>query len=422
MLASTQWDKLRGLLDLTRRRNLFYQGKWASLGGLREVSSLAEFTRAVPFTTKSELSDDQQATPPFGTALNFPLPAYTRCHQTSGTSGQPLRWLDTFESWEAMTRHWTRIFEAAGTTAADRVLFAFSFGPFLGFWLAFDSAHRLGCCCVPAGGLSTTARLRLIFDLGITTICCTPSYALRLTETAREEGVQTSKARVSKWIVAGEPGGSIPATRQRIEQSWPGSVVYDHHGMTETGPVTYQCPQHAGRLHVMESAFLAEIIDPHSGQPVSESQPGELVLTTLERAGSPLFRYRTGDIVKPRPRERCDCGSIELALEGGILSRTDDMLVVRGVNIYPTAIESLVRSSGPVLEFLVHVSRHRELQELAVDVEFDAAPEASAELARRLETQFESALSLRIPVAAKSRGSLPRYEMKARRWIHHGDL
>src|SRR5947207_7929412 len=174
----------------------------------------------------------------------------------------PLRWLDTAESWNGMLGSWEQVLRVAGVARADRILFAFSFGPFIGFWLAFESAARLGCLCVPGGGLGSVARLAAILENQITVLCCTPTYALRLAETAAREKIALDHSRVRKLIVAGEPGGSIPAVRTRLEELWPGARVFDHHGMTETGPVTYQCPARAGMLHVIESAYYAEVIQP----------------------------------------------------------------------------------------------------------------------------------------------------------------
>ena len=148
---------------------------------------------------------------------------------------------------------------------------------------------------------------------------------------AAQEKIDLGSSRVRTLIVAGEPGGTIPAVSDRLTRSWPGARVFDHHGMTEVGPVTYQCPAQAGILHVIESAYFPEIIEPASADAVKPGQTGELVLTTLGRSGSPLLRFRTGDLVKSKERgEPCECGRYELALEGGILGRTDDMVVENG--------------------------------------------------------------------------------------------
>ena len=296
-LERIQLAKLRKLLGVVRPANAFYETKLGQAGIDDSVASLAAFRANCPFTTKPELAADHQANPPYGSNLTFPLERYTRVHQTSGTSGAPLRWLDTPESWQWMIDNWCDIFSAAGVAANDRVFFAFSFGPFIGFWLAFEAGEALGALSIPGGGLSSAARLRAIFTHDANVLCCTPTYALRLAEVAKEEGIDLAKSPVRTIVVAGEPGGSIPATRARLEEAWPGATVFDHHGMTEVGPVTHQCPAQAGVLHVLEEAYLPEIIHPKTTEPVAAGGTGELVLTTLGRHGSPLIRYRTGDLV-----------------------------------------------------------------------------------------------------------------------------
>jgi phenylacetate-CoA ligase len=308
-----------------------------------------------------------------------------------------------------MVANWKQVFHAAGVTNTDRVLFAFSFGPFIGFWLAFEAAAEIGCICLPGGGMTSAARLRLMLECGATVVCCTPSYALRLAEVAREENLRLSGVRV--LMVAGEPGGSVAATRQQLQQLWNGARVFDHHGMTEVGPVTFECPARPGVLHVIESSHFAEILVPDTNNPATQ---GELVLTPLGRIGCPVLRYRTGDLVKSSPAGVCACGRSDLALEGGILSRIDDMIVVRGVNIYPSAVDEIIRASGRVAEYRVHVDTSRALTELTIEVE----PVDSAEgLREELEKDLNRAFAIRVPVECVTAGSLPRFEAKARRWV-----
>src|SRR5438093_4096692 len=252
-IGASQLEQLRQLLVELFPANRFYTRKLEAAGITFDVASVEAFCARFPFTTKAELVEDQRAHPPFGTNLTYPLERYTRYHQTSGTTGTPLRWLDTAESWEGMVDSWTEILRVAGARPGDRVYFAFSFGPFIGFWLAFEAAARLGCLCMPGGGLSSAARLRSILDNGATALCCTPTYALRLAEVAAEEKIPLSAGRVRTIIVAGESGGSIPALRTRLSGLWGGARIFDHQGMTEVGPVTYECPAHPGILHVMES-------------------------------------------------------------------------------------------------------------------------------------------------------------------------
>ncbi len=392
---------LRGLLVELRDKNPFY------IPRLRDVSppmpsSLADFAARFPLTSKAELVADAVAHPPYGSARSEPLARFTRCHQTSGTTGTPLRWLDTPESWSGMTDDWVEVLRQAGVTSSDRMLFAFSFGPFLGFWLAFEAGLRLGALCIPGGGMSSAQRVRVAEENGVTVLCCTPTYALHLAREADEAG--WDKGTVRLVVVAGEPGGSIPSVRARLQQAWPAARLFDHHGMTEVGPVTHEDPRQPGHLVVLERSFLAESIDPVTLQPVADGTQGELVLTTLRRRACPLLRYRTGDLVQMR---RTASGQV---LEGGILGRVDDMVIVRGVNVYPSAIESVVRAFPEVEEFQVTLDKTTPLAELELEVE---AVEAVAEaLAERLQRD----LGLRIPVQAVKQGTLPRFELKARRW------
>ena len=361
--------------------------------------------------------NDQRDHPPYGTNLTYAPESYLRCHQTSGSTTAPMRWLDTAESWNHIVGNWLEILEVAGVTRQDRFFFAFSFGPFLGFWSALDAAARLGCFMLTGGAMSSLARLQAILDNRITVLCCTPTYAQHLGEVAHKQKLDLTASRVRLIIVAGEAGGSIPATRTRIEDLWPGAMVFDHHGMTEVGPVSYQCPARPGTLHILEASYLPEVLDPATGAAARPGETGELILTTLDRTGSPLVRYRTGDLVKARPRGRCACGRHELALEGGILGRADDMVVVRGVNVFPSLIEEIVRSFPEIVEYRVLLDGRRTLPEVSLEIEpAQDFPNRTA-LQRRLEQSLQTALSLRIPVRLVPSGSLPRFEMKARRWM-----
>ena len=255
----------------------------------------------LPLTTKAELNADQAANPPWGTALTEPLERYTRYCQTSSTTGRPLRWIDTNESWQWLLDCWKAVYRAARVGPGDRVFFPFSFGPFLGFWAGFEAGCQMGFHCIPGGGMSSQIRLALIESVGATVVCCTPTYALRLAEIAEHERPlrPLAESTVRMLIVAGEPGGSIPPTRERIERSW-GARVIDHHGLTEVGPVSFECWEAPGYLHANEGEFIAEVLDPVTSRPVADGEHGELVVTNLGRTASPVIRYRTGDIVVRR--------------------------------------------------------------------------------------------------------------------------
>ena len=419
-LRSYQFTRLQVLLKAVLPTNAFYSQKFAA-AEVAEITSRSAFEEGVPFTTKLELVEDQLRNPPYGSNLTFHSHRYTRFHQTSGTTGKPLRWLDTTESWSALIDNWVEVFTTAGVTHQDHIFYAFSFGPFLGFWLAFEAGARMGALCLPAGGLNSEARLQVLLENKATVLCCTPTYAIHLAEVAKKARIDLSKSSIRLIVVAGEAGGSLPATRAYIEGLWPGARVYDHHGMTETGPITYECPAHPCRLHVIDRSYIAEVIDPANGSIVEPGREGELVITNLHRTGSPLIRYRTGDLVRLADHHRtgsaCACGRSETALEGGILGRSDDMVVVRGVNVYPSAIEQIVRTFPEIMEYQVKLSKKSPLVQLHVLIEPAREVKDLAGLVMRVERALQTALTLRIPVALTSPESLPRPELKAKRWI-----
>ena len=410
-----QLCEIRTLLATLIPDNPFYSEKLRDIDP--NLQSLAEFSARVPFTYRHELVEDQRVNPPYGTNLTYPLEHYTRMHQTSGTTDIPMRWLDTTESWNWMLGNWARVYEVAGVGRGDTVFFPFSFGPFLGFWAGFESAALLGCLCISGGGLRSTDRLRAMIDSHATVLCCTPTYAVHLTQVAARETIPIRKnCPLRAIIVAGEPGAAIPSTRRLIEESWGQVRVVDHHGMTEIGPVSYECPSRVGVLHVMESAFYPEVVD-QNGQRIDKGETGELVLTNLGRLGSPLLRYRTGDLVKPERPGPCQCGSHELALVGGILGRTDDMAIVRGVNVFPSAVEQIVRGIAGVAEYRVEICAIDTQTQLSISVEPTPGCTDRSALAQQVHTALRSALSLRIPVSVVAEDSLPRFEMKAARWV-----
>ncbi len=416
-LRGEQLAALNRLLRAVAARNPFYAPVLREAGLAEGVDALDAFAAHMPLTRKEMLVEDQRRHPPYGSNLTFPLECYSRYNQTSATSGTPLRWLDTPEGWQWMLESWKQVFRAASVTAADRLYFAFSFGPFLGFWTAFDAATQLGCLCIPGGGTGSAARLESMRDNRATVLLATPSYALRLAEVATAEGIDLAEMEVRTILVAGEPGGSIPSVRRLIEERWPAARVFDHHGMTEVGPVSYQCPEKPGTLLVMQSSYLAEILDPESGQPVPRGEAGELVLTTLGRIGSPLIRYRTGDLVREDLEAAERFGQAEMALEGGILGRTDDMVQVRGVNVYPSALEEIVRSVPEVVEYRVEIETRGSMTEMQLHVEPTEGLGEPHLLARRIQSMMRSRLSLRVPVTVCTPGTLPRFEMKSRRWV-----
>lgn len=410
-LAGLQQARLGQLLDEVLPRDAFYARKLREAGVGREAIRSLDDLSSLPCTTKAELLADQLAHPPYGSNLTYPIAQYTRMHQTSGSTRQALRWLDTAASWERMLECWQTIFDIAGITSADRLFFAFSFGPFLGFWTAFEAGQRHGCLCLTGGGLSSVARLNMLLDHQATIVFCTPTYALRLAETARESGLKLGTS-VRALIVAGEPGGSIPATRARIEQAWQ-ARVFDHSGMTEVGPMAIECQENPGGLHILEGDYFVEVIEPDSERSASAGVVGELVVTTLGRLGSPLLRYRTGDLVRV-DGPPCPCGRSFTRLAGGILGRTDNMIHVRGNNVYPAALENVIRRFPEISEFRILLDDASEMTELRIQIEPEKCCE-TVRLPERVGQAIRDELLFRAEVVLVAPDTLPRFEMKASR-------
>lgn len=416
-----QLRQLNAQLRKVLPANEFYAAKFGVKSGdtplvIKHLEQLSN----LPTTTKSELVDSaSRSADGVSRHHTFELSAYSRIHRTSGTTGQPLMVLDTQSDWNWWSATWQHVLHAADVTARDRVFMAFSFGPFIGFWSAHQACVDRGATVIPGGGLSSLARLEFMKQTQPSVVCCTPSYALHLAEVAQAEDVLLHGMGVRCLIVAGEAGGSLPAVRSKISQAWNAQVV-DHSGATEIGPWGFGWPDCPG-LHVIESSFIAELL-PLASQAESrnnDSLLSELVLTSLGRYGAPVFRYRTGDVVRWQrtpsltdgPHDRCRF----LWLPGGVVGRADNMLTIRGVNIFPSSIDSIVRELASVSEYQAVVSRDGELDQLHIEIEAKqnaTHPSASEQLEKLLTTR----LGLRIPVILVAENSLARSELKSQRW------
>ena len=399
-IREVQIARLRSGVREVLKSNAFWRER------LTDIEGWDDFER-LPLTAKSELLADQTAHAPFGTNLTYPLDRYVRLHQTSGSSGdQPLRWLDTAESWDWWVRVWAdHVYRAAGVTAADRVFFAFSFGPFIGFWTAFAGAERLGALAISGGSMTTEQRIRNLRDVGATVLLATPTYALRMAERARELRLDLATSDIRVTLHAGEPGASIPTTRAALEAGYL-ATSFDHTGMTELGPTGHSCTQRDG-VHLIESEFIFEVLD-ERGRPADE---GELVATNLGRWGSPLIRYRTGDRVQVS-RDECACGSPFMKALGGIRGRVDDMFTVRGVNLYPSQVEDIVRRHAGLGEFQIERRQVEQMDEITLVVEM---PEGAS--TERLEADLRQALGVRLGCRTVPLGTLPRAELKSKRLV-----
>jgi phenylacetate-CoA ligase len=393
--------------------NAFYLRKLRIGAGNVSKSWIKDNFDSFKFTSKLELQNNQSSYPPYGDFHYLNLAQYNRFHQTSGSSGKPLLFLDSKDGWEWLLNNWLKIFALAGIEKGDRLFFPFSFGPFLGFWTAFEAACTAGCLSFPGGGMSSESRLALIQNQKINVVFTTPSYALRLGEVARSQGINLQDLGLKKLVLAGEPGANIPATRLRIERDW-GPIVVDHHGMTETGPVTVECSTTPGLLHIIENAFIAEVIDPNTQKKLSLDSIGELVLSSIGRVGCPLLRYRTGDIVHLN-HQKCACGFNGQSLKGGILSRTDEMIFLKGNNIYPSALQNMLHSIERILDFRITFYKTEGNPHLLFEIE--TLQTDSESIKNMLEKMIQTAFLFKPVIKIVPTGTLPIQEMKSKRFI-----
>lgn len=402
-LEQHQLAKLNRLLEQILPHNRFYADKLADVS--RPLTSLAQLAE-LPFTHKRELAESAEAGD-FAANRTWPIERYVRFHQTSGTRGRPMMVLDTSDDWQWWLDCWQYVLDSADMSHEDRCVMAFSFGPFIGFWTAYEAAAQRGCLMIPAGGMTSVARLDLIRHLKATVVFCTPSYALHLAEVAAQRKIEVAEFGVRRLILAGEPGGSVPATRERIQSAWQAECI-DHAGATEVGPWGFADRDRRG-LQVIESEFIAEFLSVDTGQPAGEGELSELVVTNLGRIGSPVIRYRTGDLVRPYWQHNLDCRFV--LLEGGVVGRADDMVIIRGVNVFPSAIEQIVRSFPEVLEYRVTAFRQAEMDQLRIEIEdrLDQPQRVSEELHLRL--------GLKVEVFTVPLGTLPRFEGKGLRFV-----
>ena len=398
-------DRLNELLAFAAERAPFQRSRLTGL----PLASLEELS-LLPACSKDSLLADQAANPPYGTNLTEPLERFTHVHQTSGTSGATLRILSTDEDWAWWRRCFGGVLEAAGVGAGDRVALAYSFGPYVLFWAAYEGVLERGARVIALGGMDSVQRLLAIRDYAATTLLATPTYALHLAQVAGQQGLYDALSTVERIVCAGEPGASIPATRERIEAAWDARCL-DHAGLTEVGAFTYPCMA-AGGLHLREDEFIVELLQPDSCRPAPDGEPGELVVTALGRRGFPVIRYRTGDM-GVRAAGGCPAGHPGAWLPRGILGRTDDMVVIRGMNVFPSAIEQLLRESDGVGEFrITFYSEPAAMDEVKVEVEL-----ADALDARAIQARMRQRLGLRVRIVPVKPGILVTQTGKARRVV-----
>jgi phenylacetate-CoA ligase len=420
-LERLQLVKLRSQCEWALARSPWYRRTFSDNGFDPAQLNRLEDIRRIPLLTRSELMSSQAAHPPYGEIPVGGPSGAIRVHTTSGTSGSsPLRALDSRKDWAWIAEMWSYGLWGCGVRPSDTVYVAFGYGSFIGFWGLHYAVEKIGALNVPGGAQTTEARVRQIVDFGATVVASTPTYALRLAQEAQHLAVDLQGSDVTRLILSGEPAGSIPETKALIEAQW-GAKAYDTAGMTEIGTIImFECERQPGGAHIIEDQVIEEVLDPETLESVGYGEQGERVVTSFGRGLLPVIRYRTADLVCKVPSTHCDCGRCFDIYDGGILGRVDDMKIVRGTNVYPRAIESIVRSFAEVEEFQVRITREGVRDEITLSVEMGPTFDSGRwqTVAGKLETELAQAHEgLRFQVELARAGALPRYELKAKRTL-----
>jgi len=417
-MRKLQARKLRAIVQQAWDHSLFYRKKFEEASLTPDKIHSVEDVSRLPFITKEDLRQRQEASPPWGDILTLKAEECQRVHLTSGTTGKPLKILDTAEDWSKFCHIYARNLYAYGIRKMDMVMPAFSFGPWIGFWAGYYACQEIGCLLFASGGMKTEQRLDALLTYPITVLGCTPSYAIHMADVASKSGInlsQQAKIRIS-WHT-GESGAAVPGVRKKIEEAY-GCKAFDFLGSTEIGPWGFNCEFQSGLTHVNEDWAYPEVLHLETDEPVGPGGTGELVLTNLERRANPFLRYRSRDIVQVADR-RCPCGRTLFSLEGSVRGRLDDMKKIRGIIVYPSKVEEIIREFKEVEEFQVLFKRIHDLDEILVRI--DPVPELErgfySSLRGRLEKALQIGLGIRTSVEILESGSLPRWDHKAKRII-----
>ena len=414
-LATRQLARIRQLLNVVYTDNAFYKKKFLTQGVRpEEVNSLADIVK-LPFTYKGEFQQDQAENPPYGTNLTEPLQNYTRFHQTTGTTGRPLKWLDTKEGWTWRGRCAAMSLAATGITSEDVIFFPFAFGPHVAYWGIFEGAWQLGALAIAGGGWETLQRIKFIMENDVTVVACTPTYALRMAEVAQENGIDLRKSSVRITFHGGEPGALIPSVRNKIIGSW-GAQPFDYPGLTEAGAYGIHCTAQDTAVHVNEAEFFFELIDPLTGLPIQGAGTGEMVLTNLGRTCSPAIRFKTGDIVKVS-ENHCACGRSFRLLDGGIIGRVDEMITIRGMNVFPSQVGTITEKYLQIgEEYQIVACTEKGMANLKVLLELEVDRPAG-QVINEIVKELRECLEIRVEVETVALGTLNRSDYKSKRFV-----
>ncbi len=418
-IRQLQLNKFKRIFKWTYDHSKFHRQLYDQAGIKPEDIRSFEDVKQVPKVEKAMMRDIQRKDPfPYGDALCVPLEDVAVFRQTSGTTGQPVYQPDTWQDWEWWAECWSYILWAQGYRPRDRVFIPFGYNIFVAFWAGHYAAEKLGCEVVPGGVLDTKARILKIQELQATAMMATPTYVLGMAETAKSKmDLDPSQLTIEKITCAGEPGASIPSTKRRMEQAW-GAKVYDHAGATEIGAWSFECNEQPGGMHVNEGMFLVEIEDVESGEIIEEpGHRGKMIITALDRQAQPCVRFDSKDVIEWAD-EPCPCDRTSRLIKGGVVGRADDITKVKGVLLAPSAIEEVVRDlDGLGDEYEVIVEKDGDTDRIKLRVEVLPEAEDQCQLIEdKLADQLRLKTNLRYDIEICGCETLPRYEVKAKRF------
>lgn len=411
--------RLKKIIDFAYQNIPMYRRLYDDAGvHPSSIKSLRDFEEKVPVIDKKDFLHAQAKLPAFSQSLAVSEEHLAYYYQTSGSTGAPLKVPFGLYCAETNGEQWAYGLWAAGIRPGDRVYFPFNWGTFVGFWAAYWGAKRLGLEIVSGGGLDTRARIMHMAEVRPTVLMCTPTYALYMAEVAKEMGIDLARSSLRISFHAGEPGANVEATRRAIERAL-GTKAYEIYGIAEVGSLCFSCPLQ-GSVHLIEE-FSYSIIADRRGRRVGDGEVGENIITSYNQAFQPAIKYRSHDLVRPI-YERCECGRTWLRFDGGVLGRSDQMIIIKGTNVYPTAIEALITEVKGLSEhYEIHIDIEGENDSATVKVEAQKGidPGSHSALARELGKIFRSNIGVRIEAEVLPPNSLPRYELKAKRVFDH---
>ncbi len=416
-LRQLQVMKFKRVFKWAYDHSPFYRRIYQDAGIEPDDIRTYEDIKKVPKTDKGMLRDVQNRPPfPYGDILAVPLNDVTEFRQTSGTTGTPVYQADTWQDWEWWAECWAYILYAHGYRDTDRFFIPFGYNIFVAFWAAHYAAEKLGCEVVPGGVLDTEARILKMQELRCTAFGATPTYVLGMADTAQKMGIDPRSIGIRRITCAGEPGASIPTTKQRIEEAW-GAKVYDHVGATEIGAWCYSCSAQKG-LHVNDAFFLVEIEDIETGEIIEEPMKnGKMIITAFDRMAKPCIRFDSKDVIRWADYQ-CECGRTFRVIDGGVIGRADDITKVKGVLLSPTAIEEVVRSFDELSdEYEVIVTKRGDIDDILLKIEFKPDHEDQQKsVLDQLKDRLRLKTNLGYRIEVHPYDSLPRYSLKAKRF------